>query len=359
MKVAVLCLVAFFALASAVRIRPSNAAAIKTQFDEFVKNFGRQYEDQAEYNRRLGYFTTNLQRLAVLRADMAKNGRTSWEAGVTMFFDMSDDEKSFYTGRQKVSAAGLATSCLAHGVTAPRVSDEAILAAPTSWDWRTKGVVNPVKNQGQCGSCWAFSTIGVIESKWAITGHTLTQFSEQEIVDCSVGCSEEPPYGKVCNQGCNGGWQWNAFYDIIGWKGVDLENQYTYTAQTGTCKKASYTSYAPITNYTCLSTPQGSTADETAMAAYLVANGPIAIAMDAGLLETYTGGIIVPTAGECSQVQLDHAIIIVGYDVDATAGPFWIVRNSWGSAWGEAGYFRIIRGQNACGLAAAVSDVIM
>jgi len=232
-------------------------------------------------------------------------------------------------------------------------------ATPTSWDWRTHGVVNPVKNQGQCGSCWAFSTIGVIESKYAIKGNTLTSFSEQEIVDCSVGCSEEPPYGKVCNQGCNGGWQWNAFYDIIGWKGVELETEYPYTAQTGTCKRTQHTAEAPISNYTCLSTPQGAIADEDQMAAYLVANGPIAIAMDAGLLESYSSGIIVPTPGQCSQVQLDHAIIIVGFDTDATYGDYWIVRNSWGAAWGEAGYFRITRGHNACGLAAAVSDVLM
>jgi len=329
---------------------------VKNQFDEFVAKFSKKYADDAEYNRRMGFFESNMRKLAIQRAAMARNKQTSWTADVTFLFDLSEDEKSYYTGRQKVSAQGLAISCLAKGVTAERMNTQ---ATPTSWDWRTKGVVNPIKNQGQCGSCWAFSTIGVIESKYAITGHTLTEFSEQEIVDCSHGCSEEPPYGQVCNQGCNGGWQWNAFYDVISWGGVDLENQYTYTAQTGTCKKSQYTSYAPIKNYTCLSTPQGAIADEGQMAAYLVANGPIAIAMDAGLLESYSGGIIVPTNGECSQVQLDHAIIIVGFDVDATAGPYWIVRNSWGESWGESGYFRIIRGQNACGLAAAVSAVVM
>jgi len=251
----------------------------------------------------------------------------------------------------------LAISCLAHGVTAARLD---VSATPTSWDWRTKGVVNPVKNQGQCGSCWAFSTIGVIESKYAIKGNPLTEFSEQEVVDCSQGCSEEPPYGKVCNQGCNGGWQWNAFYDIVTWKGVELETAYPYTAQTGTCQRSQHgPPEAPITNYTCLSTPQGAVANEDQMAAYLVANGPIAIAMDAGLLETYSGGIINPTTGQCSQVQLDHAIIIVGFDTDPTVGDYWIVRNSWGAAWGEAGYFRIVRGVNACGLAAAVSDILM
>jgi C1A family cysteine protease len=77
-------------------------------------------------------------------------------------------------------------------------------------DWRTKGVVNPIKNQQQCGSCWAFSTISVIESLWAIKGNPLTSFSEQLLVDCSAGCSEIQNT-SVCNSGCDGGWQWNAF----------------------------------------------------------------------------------------------------------------------------------------------------
>jgi cathepsin F len=349
MKSAVV-LLALAALAMAGRIN------VKDQFDSFIAKFGKSYAGDEEYNRRLGYFEHNMKKLAIQRASMSRNRATSWNADVTFLFDLSEDEKSYYTGRQKLSADGLAISCLSKGVTSPAMKLE---ATPTSWDWRTKGVVNPIKNQGQCGSCWAFSTIGTIESKYAIKGNTLTSFSEQEVVDCSTGCSMEPPYGKVCNQGCNGGWQWNAFYDIISWGGVDLESQYVYTAQTGTCKKNQYTAYAPISNYTCLSTPQGATASEDNMAAYLVQNGPIAIAMDAGLLETYSGGIINPQPGDCSQVQLDHAIIIVGFDTDASAGPYWIVRNSWGTSWGESGYFRIVRGKNACGLAAAVSAPLM
>jgi len=353
-------LIALVGLAAAVAppvVHPSDAEGIKAEFARFMTEFNKTYAGVTEYNARLRNFEHNLKRLAAQRASMEANGQSSWSAGITFMFDLSDDERSFYTGRQKLSADGLAISCLAHGVTAPRLDTT---ATPTTWDWRTKGVVNPIKNQGQCGSCWAFSTIGVIESKWAIKGNKLTSFSEQEIVDCSVGCSEEPPYGKVCNQGCNGGWQWNAFYDIVGWKGVELETAYPYTAQTGTCQRTQHgPPEAQISNYTCLSTPQGAVANEDQMAAYLVANGPIAIAMDAGLLESYSSGIINPTAGQCSQVQLDHAIIIVGFGVDATAGAFWIVRNSWGETWGEQGYFRIVRGVNACGLAAAVSDIIM
>jgi len=299
-----------------------------------------------------------LARLRHQQAKLASRSDVTWTVGVTKFFDLAPQEFAQYAGPRRYPAEELAISCLAHGVTAPRLD---IAAAPTSVDWRTHNppVLEPIKDQKQCGSCWAFSTACVIESAWAIAGNPLTSLSEQEIVDCSVGCSNEPPYGKVCNQGCNGGWPWNAFIDIEGWLGLELESKYVYTAQTGTCKRSQFgPATAPISNYTCLSNPQGKIADEDAMAAFVAANGPVSIAMDAGLLETYTSGIIQPTAGECSQVQLDHAIVIVGYDFTG-AVPFWIVRNSWGSSWGEEGYFRIIKGVNACGLASAVSHPII
>jgi len=349
---AVLALVAFVAIASAFRLAPRPNAEVKAQFDEFVAKYGKQYSGAQEYQTRLANFNRNLLRLEHQKRQMAALGQ-SWQVGITQFFDLNAEEYAQWCGGRKYAATALATSCLAHGVTAPAPTSR---ATPTSFDWRTHTppVVNPVKNQGQCGSCWAFSTIGVIESAWAIAGNPLIQFSEQEIVDCSHGCSNEPPYGNVCNQGCNGGWPWNAFFDIISWKGVETETAYPYTAETDTCTKSAHgPPMAPMANYTCISHTQGAPADEDDMAAYLVANGPISIAMDAGLLETYTGGIIIPQ-GQCSQVQLDHAIIIVGYDFTG-ATPFWIVRNSWGEAWGESGYFRIQKGVNACGLAAAVS----
>jgi len=330
---------------------------VQNQFSAFVTKHGKTYTG-AEYQLRLKYFNQNLLRIEHQKRSMAANGQTSWSVGVNKFSDLSREEVAQYTGPRKYPAEALAISCLAKGVTAPKVDRH---AAPTSFDWRTHSppIVEPVKDQGQCGSCWAFSTISVIESAWAIAGNPLTSFSEQEIVDCSVGCSMEPPYGKVCNQGCNGGWPWNAYEDIFGWNGVELETSYVYTAQTGTCKRSSHgPPTAAISNYTCLSTPQGAIADEDDMAAFVAQYGPVSIAMDAGLLETYTGGIIKPTAGQCSQVQLDHAIVIVGYDFTG-ATPYWIVRNSWAESWGEQGYFRIQKGINACGLASAVSHPII
>jgi len=269
--------------------------------------------------------------------------------GVNEFTDMTREE-FLDSGRvMKIKLQADAKSCLAKGVTAD-YSKLSLSDTPTSWDWRTKGVVNPIQNQGQCGSCWTFSTIAVIESAYAIKTGKLQKLSEQEIVDCSHGCVLEDGQ-QVCNQGCNGGWMWSALTDIISWKGEELETDYPYTATTDTCKRSAAKTLDPLSNYTCLSGPK--LANETEMAAFLVANGPLSIAMDAGILQSYSSGIINPGPNDCSKTSLDHAIVIVGFGVDG-ALPFWIVRNSWGTSWGEEGYFRIIRGKGACGLNAGV-----
>jgi len=322
-------------------------AAATSVFDEYLKKYNKHYEG-AEYQTRQKIFQDNVREIAKHRAAALRSGDQPWQ-GINEFTDMTRAEflQSGRVMKNKLSAD--AKSCLAHGVTA----DFSGLNAqdnPTSWDWRTKGVVNPIQNQGQCGSCWTFSTIAAIESALAIKSGKLQKLSEQEVVDCSHGCVLEDGQ-QVCNQGCNGGWMWSALTDIISWGGEELETVYPYTAETGTCKKTKANTIDPIANYTCLSGPNK--ANETNMASFLVANGPLSIAMDAGILQSYSSGIIDPTAGECSTTSLDHAILIVGYGVEGTK-PFWIVRNSWGTSWGEEGYFRIIRGKGACGLNAGV-----
>jgi len=316
-------------------------------FDEYLKKHNKHYEG-AEYARRQKIFQDNVREVAKQRSAALKAGRDAW-MGVNEFSDMTRAE-FLDSGRvMKIKLQADAKSCLAKGVTAD-YSKLDLTATPTSWDWRTKGVVNPIQNQGQCGSCWTFSTIAVIESAYAIKTGKLQKLSEQEIVDCSHGCVLEDGQ-QVCNQGCNGGWMWSALTDAISWKGEELETDYPYTAETGTCKRNAAKTLDPLSNYTCLSGPK--LANETEMAAFLVANGPLSIAMDAGILQSYTSGIIDPTAGECSKTSLDHAIVIVGFGT-LNGKDFWIVRNSWGESWGEQGYFRIIRGKGACGLNAGV-----
>jgi len=326
------------------------ALAAANSFDQFVRKYNKPYaNDPVEYARRQAVFNSNAADIRRRQLAMMRKGEQPW-MGITMFSDMTAEEFAA-SGRvmpRKLKAVD-ARSCLANGVEAD-MSALNISAAPDSWDWRTKGVVSPVQDQGQCGSCWTFSTIAAVESALAIKSGKLQKFSEQEVVDCSHGCVLEEGQ-QVCNQGCNGGWMWSALTDIISWVGEELETDYPYTAETGTCKRTSHTAYSPITNYTCLSGPK--LANETEMAAFTAANGPLSIAMDAGILQSYTSGIITPAAGDCSKTELDHAILIVGYGVEGTK-PFWIVRNSWGATWGEKGYFRIIRGKGACGLNAGV-----
>jgi len=322
-------------------------AAANSVFDEYLKKYNKQYTGE-EYTRRQNVFQSNIRDIAKHRAAKIRAGDQPW-MGVNEFTDMTAEEfqNSGRVMKNKLSAD--ARSCLAHGVTAD-YSRLAVQDIPPAFDWRTKNVVNPIQNQGQCGSCWTFSTIAVIESAYAIKTGKLQKLSEQEVVDCSHGCVLEDGQ-QVCNQGCNGGWMWSALTDIISWGGEELETVYPYTAETGTCKRTAANTIDPISNYTCLSGPK--LANETDMATFLVNNGPLSIAMDAGILQSYTSGIIDPTANECSKTSLDHAIVIVGYGVEG-AKPFWIVRNSWGVSWGEQGYFRIIRGKGACGLNAGV-----
>jgi len=321
-------------------------------FEDWMKEHNKVYTKAGEKEMRFINFKNTLKRIERNSAKF-----TAAKFGLNKFSDMS--EREFFRTRTgpKYPSQALARSCLANGVTAVRMNVDAI---PASYDWRTQNKVTRVKDQGQCGSCWAFSTIGNIESQWAIKGHALTEFSEQLIVDCSHACVNEPPYGNVCNQGCDGGWQWSAFTDVMSWGGVETETQYPYTAETGTCNINNKLLTAAIKNYTCLTDPNHNGVNEDQMAAYLVAKGPLSIAMDATPLMDYTSGILNPGPDDCSTTQLDHALLIVGYGVDTTQSmPFWIVKNSWATSWGEQGYFRIYRGSGACGINNAVSIAVM
>jgi cathepsin F len=351
-RILVVAVVALVALQVAVAIKvPSGlnpALKVKEQFDEYIKQYGKTYtEGSQEYQTRLRNFAASLKRVEELNKK-----QTTAVYGITKFSDMSKEEFARFrlNGGRKDPAQALAIACLAQGVLAPHMDES---AAPASWDWRTKKVVTPVKDQGQCGSCWAFSTTGSIESAYAIKGHPLTQFSEQEIVDCSQACCMVETY-NVCNQGCDGGWPWSAFFDIMSWKGLEKESVYPYTGQDGTCQRSASKTMAPIKNYTCVTKPDGSGADETQMAAFVAANGPVSVALNADLLMDYTSGIITDPDDTCDGTSLDHAVLVVGYGTESGT-PFWIVKNSWNSDWGEQGYFRMQKGASVCGINNAVS----
>jgi len=226
---------------------------------------------------------------------------------------------------------------------------------PTAWDWRAKGAVTPVKNQAQCGSCWAFSTVANIEGQNFLSTGQLVSLSEQEIVDCSKSCLASEP--GLCNGGCGGGLPWLAYGDVIK-SGLTTEAQYPYTGMDGTCSSANTTVAAKISKWTALGT------DVNVIQAYLVQHGPLSITMNANVLFSYTGGIITGTpgpTGTCPGSSSDHAITLVGYGTDPSAGVYWIVKNSWDTTWGEQGYFRIAAtagttGESYCGINLCVTS---
>jgi len=214
---------------------------------------------------------------------------------------------------------------------------------PTSVDWRTKNAVTPIKNQGQCGSCWAFSTTGSTEGAHAISTGKLVSLSEQQLVDCSQAEG---------NQGCEGGLMDQGFEYIINNKGISSESAYPYTAQDGTCMNPLPPVVATISSYTDIPTKCTDSAgnpmvcDPDLQAA--VAAGPVSIAIEADQsgFQFYSGGVFSdPTCG----LNLDHGVLVVGYGTDGGKN-MWIVKNSWGTSWGVNGYIEMIRGKDECGM---------
>jgi len=274
-------------------------------FSAFKTQFGKEYATPEEENLRAAIFAANLEKIA---AHNAKD--LGWTMALNEFADLTSTE--FGIGR----IGGFVPRSLR---VRSNIADIEGVEAPSSVDWTSKGVVTAVKNQGQCGSCWAFSTTGSTESINAINGNALTSLSEQQLVDCS---------GSYGNQGCNGGLMDSAFKYIIANGGLCTEASYPYTARDGICKK-SCNKVVQLKSYTDVPSDNAG-AFKTAIAQQPVS---IAIEADQGSFQFYSGGVM---SGNCGK-NLDHGVLAVGYGSES-GKDYWKVKNSWGASWGMSGY---------------------
>jgi len=290
------------------------------KFMNYVSTFGKRFGTKAEFEFRSTIFKNNLNKIEEWNA--ADNTHT---VGINEFTDRTESEMKKMLGYKADKFAQKKTTTL----------DETNLA--DSVDWRTKGAVTPVKNQGQCGSCWAFSTTGSVEGAMFLSTGTLTSFSEQQLVDCA---------GSFGNYGCNGGLMDNAF-QYIETTPLDTESAYPYTARDGSCK-ASKAGSGKVANY--YDVAQGSPSQLKAA----IAKGPVSVAIEADKFsfQSYTSGVITSGCG----TNLDHGVLAVGYGVE-NGTEYFLVKNSWGASWGDQGYVKIgASSSNVCGILSAASQ---
>jgi len=296
------------------------SASLQEQFVAYVKEFNKVYTAD-ELFVRFQNFRDNKQ---MIDAHNAKG--LSWEMGVNQFTDLTQKEfADLYLGYLPRNN-DYARSRNMHVQPVGQVMDDSL-------DWRTKGAVTPVKDQAQCGSCWACSTTGSVEGANQIKSGQLQSVSEQQLVDCA---------GSAGNQGCNGGLMDDAFEYIIKNGGIGSEASYPYTARDGKCKQVP--SVATVSKYTDVKKN-----DETGLMS-AVNIEPVSVAVDAESWSSYRKGIM---SGPCGK-SLDHGVLAIGYGTDA-GQDYWLVKNSWGTSWGESGFIRLIRNKNECGIAEAAS----
>jgi len=292
------------------------------EFNDFVQVYGKSYASKDELVKRFGIFIDNLDAINQHNSE----GHT-WQMAVNEFADMTYEEfrvgRFGYSGLKKIGRAP--------------VNASGLFTLPASVDWTQENAVTPVKNQEQCGSCWAFSTTGSVEGSVAIKTGRLTSLSEQQLVDCSSAQG---------NMGCNGGLMDYAFEYIIANNGLCSEEAYPYTATTGTCKSSSCSSVSTITSY------QDVAQDSESGLQAAVAQQPVSVAIEADQngFQFYSSGVFTGTCG----TSLDHGVLAVGYGTES-GQDYWKVKNSWGTSWGMQGYILMGRGlqqpYGQCGIA--------
>jgi cathepsin F len=307
-------------------------------FDHFTDKFDKDYSSTEKVMASFWFKQNNN-----LLEDL-KSMELDFKVGITKFHDMAPQQfkKKLLTFKPDSEDLLIAdpTNTQSSFIEISSSSTNSAVYLPSNFDWRDKGALTPIKDQKTCGGCWAFSTAANIESQYLMKYGKVVDLSEQNFINCISK-----------NLGCNGGNMKNAMTYIQGAGGVVLESSQPYKNSRSSCSTSGMTGSIKVASYNKLKST-----NEDEIALFLYQNGPLSAALNADKLQFYMGGIFdIP---DCDASQPNHAINIVGYGVE-NGKPYWIIRNSWGTDWGENGYFRVARGKNMCGISSYVITALV
>lgn len=316
----------------------------EAMFDNYLHEYKKEYAtlgpEDPTYAKRYGAFKQNLRRIAI-HNQKYEEGRESFTLGLNELADLTDEEYRRLLGYKK---------SVSHEAPETFSSSVDYSDLPDAWDWREHDAVTPIKNQGMCGSCWAFSAVASMECAYAQATGKLVSLSEQELVDCVNGGKD------TCTRG---GEMQDGFKEIISHHGgkIDPESVYVYQATSkGVCYANDSKAIGHFTSYVNITS-----GDERAMQAAVATQSVLSIAIDASsfLFQLYHHGVFNWPFCKNSADGLDHGVAVVGYGVKA-GREFWLVKNSWGEGWGMHGYIMMSRNKkNQCGIATDASFPVM